>query len=159
MKLGNVKGCYERSFLSRPALNCAVLVRVVFYGILRPFSLLTLLQLYNTVEFSTKLSSSLGSYARVLPKGDKHKQLFFLYSVKTNFVMKLKIFKTFNNGSLGSRIDEERSEMRYVMWIAEFRESSNLWTHIAPLGIPGGMPVWASFPSQTILFGSEWYSN
>lgn len=23
--------------------------------------------------------------------------------------------KTFNNGSLGSRIDEERSEMRYVM--------------------------------------------
>ena len=22
--------------------------------------------------------------------------------------------------------------MRYVMWIAEFRESSNLWTHIAP---------------------------
>ncbi|CCL93403.1 hypothetical protein BN190_4660001 [Clostridioides difficile T14] len=26
-----------------------------------------------------------------------------------------KILKTFNNGSLGSRIDEERSEMRYVM--------------------------------------------
>ena len=27
-----------------------------------------------------------------------------------------KIFKTtFNNGSLGSRIDEERSELRYVM--------------------------------------------
>lgn len=25
------------------------------------------------------------------------------------------IFKTFNNGSLGSRIDEERSEMRYVV--------------------------------------------
>ena len=69
------------------------------------------------------------------------------------------IFKTFNNGSLGSRIDEERSEMRYVVWIAEFRESSNLWTHIAPLGIPGGMPVWASFPSQTAMFGCEWYSE
>lgn len=27
-------------------------------------------------------------------------------------------FKTFNNGSLGSRIDEERSELRYVMRIA-----------------------------------------
>ena len=40
---------------------------------------------------------------------------------------------TFNNGSLGSRNDEERSEMRYVMWIAEFRESSNLWTQIALL--------------------------
>ena len=33
---------------------------------------------------------------------------------------------TLNNGYLGSRIDEERSEMRYVMRIAEFRESSNL---------------------------------
>jgi hypothetical protein len=53
-------------------------------------------------------------------------------------------FKTFNNGSLGSGIDEERSEMRYVMWIAEFSESSNLWTHIAPFGIPKGMPVRAS---------------
>ena len=39
---------------------------------------------------------------------------------------------TFNSGYLGSRIDEERSEMRYVVWIAEFRESSNFWTHIAP---------------------------
>ena len=27
------------------------------------------------------------------------------------------------------------------MWIAEFSESSNLWTHIAPWGIPQGMPV------------------
>ena len=33
---------------------------------------------------------------------------------------------TFSNGYLGSRNDEERSEMRYVMRIAEFRESSNL---------------------------------
>ena len=31
-----------------------------------------------------------------------------------------------NNGYLGSRNDEERSEMRYVMRIAEFSESSNL---------------------------------
>jgi hypothetical protein len=31
-----------------------------------------------------------------------------------------------NNGYLGSRFDEERSEMRYVMRIAEFSESSNL---------------------------------
>ena len=48
------------------------------------------------------------------------------------------IFTTFNNGSLGSRIDEERSELRYVMWIAEFSESSNLWTHLAPLGYSEG---------------------
>ena len=33
---------------------------------------------------------------------------------------------TFSNGCLGSHNDEERSEMRYVMRIAEFRESSNL---------------------------------
>jgi hypothetical protein len=33
---------------------------------------------------------------------------------------------TLSNGYLGSRIDEERSEMRYVMRIAEFSESSNL---------------------------------
>lgn len=32
---------------------------------------------------------------------------------------------TLNNGYLGSRNDEERSEMRYVMRIAEFSESSN----------------------------------
>ena len=30
------------------------------------------------------------------------------------------------------------------MWIAELRESSNLWTHIALSGIPGSMPVWGS---------------
>ena len=33
---------------------------------------------------------------------------------------------TLSNGYLGSRNDEERSEMRYVMRIAEFSESSNL---------------------------------
>ena len=34
--------------------------------------------------------------------------------------------KTFSNGYLGYCNDEERSEMRYVMRIAEPRESSNL---------------------------------
>ena len=33
---------------------------------------------------------------------------------------------TLSDGYLGSRTDEERSEMRYVMRIAEFSESSNL---------------------------------
>ena len=33
---------------------------------------------------------------------------------------------TFSNGYLGSRNDEERSEMRYVVRIAEFSESSKL---------------------------------
>jgi len=39
--------------------------------------------------------------------------------------------------------------LRYVMWIAEFSESSNLWTHIAPSGILEGMPVWVSLLSQS----------
>ena len=37
-----------------------------------------------------------------------------------------KLSTTLSNGYLGSRNDEERSEMRYVMRIAEFSESSNL---------------------------------
>ena len=48
-----------------------------------------------------------------------------------------KQWTTLNNGYLGSRNDEERSEMRYVMRIAEFSESSNLWTQIALSGITG----------------------
>ena len=67
----------------------------------------------------------------------------------------MQIETTFDNGSLGSRNDEERSEMRYVMWIA-FRESSNLWTHIALSGIPGSMPVWEPFnPSSQFYFWKE----
>jgi hypothetical protein len=62
---------------------------------------------------------------------------------------------TFNNGSLGSRIDEERSEMRYVMWIAEFSESSNLWTHIALFGIPKSMLVWVSVNTSKLLIFFE----
>jgi hypothetical protein len=49
--------------------------------------------------------------------------------------------KIFNGGYLGSHNDEERSEMRYVMRIAEFRESSNLWTQPALDGYPFSMFV------------------
>ena len=52
--------------------------------------------------------------------------------------MKMKIF---NDGYLGSHNDEERSEMRKAMRIAEFRESSDLRTHLAPKGPPFGMLV------------------
>ena len=40
--------------------------------------------------------------------------------------------KIFNDGYLGSHNDEERSEMRYAMRIAESRESSGLWTLLVP---------------------------
>jgi hypothetical protein len=48
--------------------------------------------------------------------------LFFSFSFKHNEMLQT----TFSDGYLGSRNDEERSEMRYVMRIAEFSESSNL---------------------------------
>ena len=44
----------------------------------------------------------------------------------------------FNDGSLGSRNDEERRETRYVMWIAGLSESSNLWTQMAALALAVG---------------------
>lgn len=49
---------------------------------------------------------------------------------------KLNLCTTLSNGYLGSRIDEERSELRYVLRIAELSESSNFRTHTALLGIP-----------------------
>lgn len=42
--------------------------------------------------------------------------------------------QTFSSGCLGSHIDEERCELRYVMRIAGFSESSKFWTHIALSG-------------------------
>ena len=41
--------------------------------------------------------------------------------------------KIFNDGYLGSHDDEERSEMRYAMRIAEFLESSDFRTQPAPI--------------------------
>ena len=48
--------------------------------------------------------------------------------LKSNWVLGTyqTIYTTLSNGYLGSHNDEERSEMRYVMRIAEFSESSNL---------------------------------
>lgn len=65
---------------------------------------------------------------------------------------------TLNNGYLGSRNDEERSEMRNVVWIAEFRESSNLWTHIALKALPTAyMPECQQSPhSQSKKGGGLW---
>lgn len=52
-------------------------------------------------------------YARLLwlaIAGDYNQTNFFTMLSHNNI-----IFKTFNNGSLGSRNDEERSELRYVL--------------------------------------------
>ena len=59
---------------------------------------------------------------------------------------------TFNNGSLGSHIDEEHSKVWKLVWIAEFSESSSFWTHLALLGIPRSMSGWVMWISnQTLL--------
>jgi len=63
---------------------------------------------------------------------------------------------TFNGGSLGSCIDEERSELRYVLWIAEPSESSNLWTHIALQSSLCSMSVWVSDPFLWLQLGELW---
>ena len=72
---------------------------------------------------------------------------------KSHFVMKNFIIwmTTCNGGSLGSCIDEERSKLRNVVWIAGFRESSNLRTQMALLGIPGSMSVWVSLTTVVSL--------
>jgi hypothetical protein len=54
----------------------------------------------------------------------------YLTYTQTNY------FTTLSNGCLGSGNDEERSEMRYVMRIAELSESSNLRTQNALSGQP-----------------------
>ena len=56
---------------------------------------------------------------------------FHFYVMHIDFIFQNRILfetisTTLSNGYLGSRNDEERSEMRYVMRIAEFSESSNL---------------------------------
>jgi hypothetical protein len=57
------------------------------------------------------------------------------YWLSTHINQKHNVKYTFSDGCLGSHNDEERSEMRYVMRIAESSESSKLWTHLAlPFG-------------------------
>ena len=46
------------------------------------------------------------------------------YNKTLTLMSKPKYLTTYSDGYLGSRNDEERSEMRYVMRIAELRESS-----------------------------------
>ena len=41
------------------------------------------------------------------------------------------LLRSYSGECLGSSSDEERSELRYSIWIAEFRELLDLWTHAA----------------------------
>ena len=44
-------------------------------------------------------------------------------------------FTTFSDECLGLHYDEERSELRFVRWIAKPSESLNFWTHTALAGV------------------------
>ena len=65
-------------------------------------------------------------------------------------LLKYKTCTILSSGYLGSRNDEERSEMRYVMRIAKFSESSNLRTQTALPGIPGS--TLHSVSTKTFLY-------
>ena len=46
-------------------------------------------------------------------------------------LLKIYLLRSCSGECLGSSSDEERSELRYSIWIAEFRELVDLWTHAA----------------------------
>ena len=63
--------------------------------------------------------------ADVIVVADIHINCSLSYDFEKSRIEALaKSITTFSNGCLGSHNDEERSEMRYVMRIAELRESS-----------------------------------
>ena len=84
-----------------------------------------------------------------LRKDHSHASNFIMIFLKSRSRMRCKFFtphfptlyKTFRRSRyllrscsgecLGSSSDEERSELRYSIWIAEFRELVDLWTHAA----------------------------
>ena len=77
------------------------------------------------------------------------------YWLSTHINQKHNVKYTFSDGCLGSHNDEERSEMRYVMRIAESSESSKLWTHLAlPFG--GVCLLECLFIPPKIPSGSFW---
>jgi hypothetical protein len=93
---------------------------------------------------------------------------FFIFTPFLNFVLTFfvtvdsvpkkntKRWTTLDNGYLGSSNDEERSEMRYVMRIAEFSESSNLWTQIAVMGYTCNHASLSVGSNQTLLRAFEY---
>lgn len=78
------------------------------------------------------------------------------YQVKQQLI----IYTTASNGSLGSRVDEERSEVRKLMRPAT-RESSSFWTHIAPDRSRVGSACLSINNTQQLLaivvVGGHWY--
>ena len=67
--------------------------------------------------------------------------MFILFSVCSSIFYETSskisnLLRSYSGECLGSSSDEERSELRYAIWIAEFRELLDLWTHAAFWGNP-----------------------
>ena len=60
----------------------------------------------------------------------------FSYILRNSFRRSRNLLRSYSGECLGSSSDEERSELRYAIWIAEFRELLDLWTHAAFWGNP-----------------------
>ena len=78
--------------------------------------------------------------------------MFILFSVCSSIFYETSskisnLLRSYSGECLGSSSDEERSELRYAIWIAEFRELLDLWTHAAFWGNPvcSVTGVWNSF--------------
>ena len=63
--------------------------------------------------------------------------LFFSNSFVSALVVAVENWTTSNSGPLGSCINEERSKLWYLVWIAEFSESSSFWMQMALSVSPG----------------------
>ena len=86
-------------------------------------SLFRIREVYVYIHFSfTKPLSTNPFYTKPQTDQNQPKRLFSPRTTKSQSNAET----TLGNGYLGSRNDEERSEMRYVMRIAELSESSNL---------------------------------
>ena len=59
------------------------------------------------------------------------RKLFFQHFARNRSEISLNLLRSYSGECLGSSSDEERSELRYSIWIAEFRELVDLWTHAA----------------------------
>ena len=67
----------------------------------------------------------------------KNSCTIFLPYILQNFLRRSRyLLRSYSGECLGSSSDEERSELRYAIWIAEFRELLDLWTHAAFWGNP-----------------------
>ena len=63
-------------------------------------------------------------------------EILFSYILQNFLRRSQNLLRSYSGECLGSSSDEERSELRYAIWIAEFRELLDLWTHAAFWGNP-----------------------